>query len=426
MDAPLLPTFRLFVMHTRPLTSQKEQDDLRKMFDDQATVTHFKTERGVWKNSLVTFATTTHATKARNALQRAQFRGIPLRIEFARPTTRVLVRGLPRDAPISSVRNAFPTAATVELDNTWRGGDDFALVFERLRDAEAVVARGATIDGRELSFDYGSVLRRQPDKRQRGKQHQRHQSVPRDGRRTNSNARAQSPNRWKRSRSRSSSLMRSRSPSPSLAKRRSPSIVAQQASPKRQKEDVVLQGDPILRAISSQLLTLWDDIAWSDALKLALQNEMHELEERMRAQIKVIASVEQDVVPESTSKSEVAEQSQVGYEEEESVLEAPRVWAVATVLEAEMMDPSFPDYIDTIHPVEVVEIQDGTAFRCRMLAFGPQDIDTWTVDSLHLPRLEEESKRKSWNIGDHVHVRIRNRKSRNKMLVHIRSHFELR
>jgi hypothetical protein len=83
MDVPLLPTFRLFVMHTKPLTSQKEQDDLRDLFETQAPVTWFMTKRGSWKNSLVTFASTSEVSRARNALQNVQFRGIPLRIEFA-------------------------------------------------------------------------------------------------------------------------------------------------------------------------------------------------------------------------------------------------------------------------------------------------------------------------------------------------------
>jgi hypothetical protein len=66
------------------------------------------------------------------------------------------------------VRNAFPSALNVEHDNTWHGGDDFALVFERVRDAEAVVARGTAsstsfatavpvkVDGHEVSFDFGN------------------------------------------------------------------------------------------------------------------------------------------------------------------------------------------------------------------------------------------------------------------------------
>jgi hypothetical protein len=89
-------------------------------------------------------------------------------------------------------------------------------------------------------------------------------------------------------------------------------------------------------------------------------------------------------------------------------------FSVGTILEAEMMDPRFPNYKDTIHPVEVVAIQDDGVFLCRMLAFEPEDIDTWTADLLHLPVKPEEIQL-TWNQGDRVHFRFRNRKSRNKM-----------
>jgi hypothetical protein len=97
-----------------------------------------------------------------------------------------------------------------------------------------------------------------------------------------------------------------------------------------------------------------------------------------------------------------------------SSLEASRAFAVGTVLEAEMMDPRFPNYTDTIHPVEVVAIQEDGVFLCRMLAFEPEDTDTWTADLLHLPVKPEEIQL-TWNQGDRVHFRFRNRKSRNKM-----------
>jgi hypothetical protein len=105
-----------------------------------------------------------------------------------------------------------------------------------------------------------------------------------------------------------------------------------------------------------------------------------------------------------------------------SLVEAPREalsgFTVGTVFEAEMMDPRFPNYTDTIHPVEVVAIQDDGVFLCRMLAFEPEDTDTWTADLLHLPvKPEDGTKYPTWNQGDRVHFRFRNRKSRNKMYV---------
>ena len=96
----------------------------------------------------------------------------------------------------------------------------------------------------------------------------------------------------------------------------------------------------------------------------------------------------------------------------EGVLDS-RPFAVGTVLEAEMMDPRFPNYIDTIHPVEVVAIQENGVFLCRMLAFETEDTDTWTADLLHLPM--EPKEHLTWNQGGHVHFRFRNQKSRNKM-----------
>jgi hypothetical protein len=42
----------------------------------------------------------------------------------------------------------------------------------------------------------------------------------------------------------------------------------------------------------------------------------------------------------------------------EAPLEVSSGFSVGTILEAEMMDPRFPNYKDTIHPVEVVAIQD--------------------------------------------------------------------
>jgi hypothetical protein len=88
-------------------------------------------------------------------------------------------------------------------------------------------------------------------------------------------------------------------------------------------------------------------------------------------------------------------------------------FSVGTILEAEMMDPRYPNYTDTIHPVEVVAIQEDGVFLCRMLAFEAEDTDTWTVDLLHLPMEPEEHL--TWNQADRVHFRCRNRKSRNKM-----------
>lgn len=84
------------------------------------------------------------------------------------------------------------------------------------------------------------------------------------------------------------------------------------------------------------------------------------------------------------------------------------IWPVGSLLEAEMMDPEFPNYRDTIHPVKVIEvIDDGTSYRCELLAFQDTS-DIWTADLLHEPREHDENA--VWEKDDKVHFRIRNRK----------------
>jgi hypothetical protein len=95
--------------------------------------------------------------------------------------------------------------------------------------------------------------------------------------------------------------------------------------------------------------------------------------------------------------------------------EGPR-WAVGMKLEAEMMDPAFPDYADTIHPVEVLEVlNDGKEYRCRLLAFDVSGgLDIWDAYQLHEPREAEPNR--TWSRGQNVHIRIRNRRTRRQKL----------
>jgi hypothetical protein len=88
------------------------------------------------------------------------------------------------------------------------------------------------------------------------------------------------------------------------------------------------------------------------------------------------------------------------------------LWKVGTKLEAEMMDPEYSDYQDTLHPVEVVKVLDGGKdYRCRLLAFNDQSyVDTWRAEVLHEPREHDDNVQ--WKKGDEVHFRIRNRKVR--------------
>jgi hypothetical protein len=91
--------------------------------------------------------------------------------------------------------------------------------------------------------------------------------------------------------------------------------------------------------------------------------------------------------------------------------EQVRLWKVGTLLEAEMMDPNFPNYRDTIHPVKVVK----EAYQCQLLAFeGETNVDVWNADLLHEPR--DYSPNESWNKDDEVHFRIRNRKVGKEMV----------
>ena len=128
------PTLRLFVGHGRPLGSQEEENELRALFEREGRVTSLLTKRGQWPNSRVTFETTGDAVHAKRAHQGASFRGMTLRINFARPTRRVLVRGVPLLTAFADLEHAFEGVERVERD-----GPGFALVFGRISDARDCV-----------------------------------------------------------------------------------------------------------------------------------------------------------------------------------------------------------------------------------------------------------------------------------------------
>ena len=91
-------TFRLFVQHGRPLGSAEEERQLRGLFEKFGRVTFFATRRGEWRNSQVTFSSTTEAVKAKKELDKTRFfkgNSVTLKIFFTKPSRRVLVRGLP-------------------------------------------------------------------------------------------------------------------------------------------------------------------------------------------------------------------------------------------------------------------------------------------------------------------------------------------
>jgi hypothetical protein len=63
-----LATFRLFVQYGRSLASSQEERELRQQFEKFGRVTSFSTRRNEWRNSQVTFLSTSEAIKAKEVL----------------------------------------------------------------------------------------------------------------------------------------------------------------------------------------------------------------------------------------------------------------------------------------------------------------------------------------------------------------------
>jgi hypothetical protein len=186
MENDRLATFRLFVQHGRPLDTNEEKE-LRSLFKRHGQVDVFQTQSH-WRNSVVTFASTNEATRAKTALNKTDFRGLVLKVQFMKPTRHVLVRGLPDRMNVSVVKRAFKAAMRVERD-----GNDFALTFERLSDARDAVADTRPLDGYTMSFDFGNEDRRErkkfsPRQQNRSPVHQksRERSPPRSRKRSRS------------------------------------------------------------------------------------------------------------------------------------------------------------------------------------------------------------------------------------------------
>ncbi len=83
-------------------------------------------------------------------------------------------------------------------------------------------------------------------------------------------------------------------------------------------------------------------------------------------------------------------------------------WPAGTRLEAEMMDPDFPNYTDTIHLVEVMELLEDGRYLCKLLAFDHITTDRWRPEWLHEQRGSNPDVQ--WAPGDSVHIRLRRRK----------------
>jgi hypothetical protein len=162
-----VPTFRLFVKHARPLASQQERTELCKLFEPCGTVTEVSS-RPEWSNSLVSFARTEDAVRAKKKLQGARFMGMRLDVEFMRPTLLVVVRGFSRGTRLGVVEDLFRGCNVERFDlydverfdlyDEGRQGE-FALIFESLADALAVAANQFRHKGRLLSFDFGNLQR---------------------------------------------------------------------------------------------------------------------------------------------------------------------------------------------------------------------------------------------------------------------------
>ncbi len=85
------------------------------------------------------------------------------------PLAASFVRGLPRGVGLAHIARSFPSATHVELDNTWRGGEDIALEFETTSAAQAAVAEDVTFNGQVLSFDFVSEPSLAPPRNERGR-----------------------------------------------------------------------------------------------------------------------------------------------------------------------------------------------------------------------------------------------------------------
>lgn len=91
-------------------------------------------------------------------------------------------------------------------------------------------------------------------------------------------------------------------------------------------------------------------------------------------------------------------------------------WQVGDILEAQMMDPKYPQFRHTIHRVYVQEVLENDQYECKLLAFRPSrddpddddDVDHWPSNLLH--EVRDADLGVQWQRGQRVHVRIRNRK----------------
>lgn len=74
------------------------------------------------------------------------------------------------------------------------------------------------------------------------------------------------------------------------------------------------------------------------------------------------------------------------------------------IVEVEMSDPDFPNYLDTIH-----EARHLGGRKYQLTAFhGHGSIDEWDAHQVHAPRRAEPNRR--WKADDPVHIRISGRK----------------
>jgi RNA recognition motif-containing protein len=108
------------------------------------------------RNSQVTFSSTSEAVQAKEALDKTKLNGMTLGIFFTKPTHRVLVRGLPNNVSFTDVKREFRGVGHVEND----GGNDVAITFDTINDAQAAVASGSggkrACHDHVLSFDFGN------------------------------------------------------------------------------------------------------------------------------------------------------------------------------------------------------------------------------------------------------------------------------
>ncbi len=99
-------------------------------------------------------------------------------------------------------------------------------------------------------------------------------------------------------------------------------------------------------------------------------------------------------------------------DDDDDFVQREHKWEIGTLLEAQMGLPN--DYEDTYHPVRVIGLVEGKAYRCQFLAFDLRDTDVFQENELLDPREAEPDEH--YVVGEAVHVKLINRKVNGKVV----------